>query len=173
MEEEEARGSDIEADLLVTIEEALQGTKKKISFRRSDSPKVETYEVKIPKGVREGQRIRLAGQGQAGGDLYLRVRFAQHPEYRIDGADLIHELSVPAWKAVLGTEAEVTTPDGTVRLKLPPGAQPGQKFRLKGRGLPTGPGTRGDFLVEVHVSLPKSLTDDERSHWEALSRLGH
>lgn len=169
--EEETRGSDIEADLLVTIEEALHGAKKKVSFRRSDNPKVETYEVKIPKGVREGQRIRLAGQGQAGGDLYLRVRFAQHPDYRIEGADLVHELEIPAWKAVLGTEAEVRTPDGSVRLKVPAGTQPGQKFRLKGRGLPTGPSTRGDFYVEVGITLPKTLTAEERAHWEALSRV--
>lgn len=169
--EEETRGSDIEADLLVTIEEALNGAKKKISFRRNDSPKVETYEVRIPKGVREGQRIRLAGQGQAGGDLYLRVRFAQHPEYRIEGADLVYDLEIPPWKAVLGTEAEVTTPDGAVRLKISPGTQSGQKFRLKGRGLPTGATTRGDFFVEIGIKLPRTVTDEERAHWEALARL--
>jgi curved DNA-binding protein len=175
--DEAARGSDIEADLLVTIEEALQGTKKKISFRRNGSPKVETYEVRIPKGVREGQRIRLAGQGEAGarrdlaGDLYLRVRFAQHPDYRIVGNDLISELEVPAWKAVLGCEMDVGTPDGSVRLKVPPGTQPGRKFRLKGRGLPTGPATRGDFLVQVDVTLPATLSDEARKHWEALSQL--
>jgi curved DNA-binding protein len=169
--EEETRSSDIEADLLVTIEEALHGTRKKISFRRNDNPKVETYEVKIPKGVREGQRIRLAGQGTAGGDLYLRVRFAQHPDYRIEGADLIHDLELPVWKAVLGTEVEVATPDGTVRLKLPAGTQRGQKLRLKGRGLPAGGENRGDFYVQVEISLPKTLTPEEREHWEAIGRI--
>jgi curved DNA-binding protein len=169
--EEEPRGSDIEGDLLVTIEEAMNGTRKKISFRRGDSPKVESYEVKIPAGVREGQRIRLAGQGQAGGDLYLRVRFAQHPDYRIEGADLICDLEIPAWKAVLGSDAEVRTPDGNARLKIPPGTQPGQKFRIKGRGLPSGPATRGDFYVQVAVTVPKTITPDERVHWEAIARL--
>ena len=173
---QEERGNDIEADLLVTIEEALEGAKKKISFRRDGSSKVETYEVKIPKGVREGQRIRLAGQGGAGsheglsGDLYLQVRFAQHPDYQIDGHDLIHELELPAWKAVLGTEETVPTPDGAARLKIPAGTQPGRKFRLKGRGLPTAHG-RGDFYVVADVTLPQHVSAEERAHWEAISKL--
>src|SRR5258708_3672274 len=93
-----ARGNDIEADLLVTIEEALHGAKKKISFRRDSHSHVETYEVRIPKGVREGQKIRLAGQGESAGrrgqagDLYLIVRFEKHPDYTIDGSDLIYDL---------------------------------------------------------------------------------
>ncbi len=172
-----ARGSDIEADMLVTLEEALHGARKKISFRREGSSKVETYDVKIPKGVREGQRIRLAGQGQAGaskelsGDLYLRVRFAQHPDYRIEGADLIQEVELPAWKAVLGTELSINTPDGAVRLRVPEGTQPGQQFRLKGRGLPNGPDVRGDLYVKVEITLPKSLTPEQRKAWEELGRV--
>jgi curved DNA-binding protein len=174
---EQSRGDDVEADLLVTIEEALHGAKKKISFRRDGKSKVETYEVKIPKGVREGQKIRLAGQGGEGshasmaGDFYLRVRFAQHPEYDVEGNDLIHELEIPAWQAVLGTEAAVPTPDGPARLKIPAGTQPGRKFRMKGRGLPIGASGRGDFYVLVQVALPEKLTDEERAHWEALSKL--
>lgn len=172
--EEMGRGSDIEADLLVTLEEALHGARKKISFRRDDNARVETFEVKIPKGVREGQRIRLAGQGGAGGrpgtegDLFLRVRFAQHPDYRIEGADLIHELELPAWDLVLGTEVNVPTPDGSVRLKIPAGTQPGRKFRVKGRGAPSGPEARGDFFIQVGISIPETTSDDERRHWEAL-----
>lgn len=172
-----AKGGDVEADLLVTLEEGLHGAKKKISFRREGSSKVETYEVRIPKGVREGQQIRLAGQGQAGsrkdlaGDLYLRVKFAQHPDYRIDGTDLVADLELPAWKAVLGTEENVATPDGPVRLRIPPGTQPGQKFRLKGRGLPTGPETRGDLYVKAEVILPKQPSEAEMKVWEQLKGL--
>lgn len=167
----------MEADLLVTIEEALHGSKKKISLRRNGSSKVGTYEVRIPKGVREGQRIRLAGQGDAGsaaglaGDLYLRVRFAQHPDYQIDGGDLVHELEILAPSAVLGMDATVPTPDGPARLKIPPGTQPGRRFRLKGRGLPTGPNTRGDFYVVTEVVLPTDLSAEARKHWEALAKL--
>jgi curved DNA-binding protein len=176
-EQPETRGGDIEADLMVTLEEALHGTRKKISFRRQDSPKAETYEVKIPKGVREGQRIRLAGQGSVGtrkelsGDLYLVVRLAQHPDYRVDGDDLVHELELFPWQAVLGTEVNVPTPDGPVRLKIPPGTQNGQKLRLRGRGLVTGPDKRGDFYVQIEIVVPKAVTDEARAHWEALARL--
>ena len=174
--QEEMRGEDIEADLLVTIEEALHGAKKKISFRRSAQAGVETYEVRIPKGVREGQKIRLAGQGESAnhgraGDLYLRVRFARHPDYRIEGSDLVHELEIPAWKAVLGGEASVPTPDGAVRLKIPLGSQPGRRLRLKGRGLPLGKEARGDFYVQVAVSLPQTLSAEERAAWEKIAAL--
>jgi curved DNA-binding protein len=169
-------GVDIEADLLVTIEEALHGAKKKISFRRAEGAKVETYEVAIPRGVRAGQKIRLAGQGGGprgrAGDLYLRVKFAQHPDYRVEGGDLIHELELPVAQAVLGGEFEVPTPDGSVRLKIPPGTQPGRKFRVKGRGLRTGVDTRGDYYVEVQVELPTTLTAEARALWEKLAKLG-
>jgi curved DNA-binding protein len=172
--EEEAGGGDVEADLLVSIEEALHGSKKKISLRRQGSAKAETYEVRIPKGVREGQRIRLAGQGEAGGrgragDLYLRVRFEQHPDYRVEGSDLLAEVEVPVAHLVLGTELHVPTPEGAVKLKIPAGTQPGRKFRLKGRGMPSSATTRGDLYVQVEVVLPATLTAEERAHWEALA----
>ena len=174
-DDEAVRGGDIEADVLVTIEEALHGGKKKISFRRAARAPVETYEVRIPKGVREGQKIRLAGQGQAAGrrgsagDLFLVVRFEKHPDYRIEGADLYYDLPVPAWTAVLGGETHIPTPDGSVLLKVPAGSQPGRKFRLKGRGLPTSATARGDFYAELSVTLPTELTPEERKLWESLA----
>jgi curved DNA-binding protein len=172
-----ARGSDIEADLLVTIEEALHGVKKKISFRRDGRSEVETYELRVPKGVRAGQRIRLAGQGESvgkrgpAGDLFLVVRFEKHPDYTIDGSDLIYDLEVPVWRAVLGDVVSVPTPDGPVRLKIPDCSQADRKFRIKGRGLPTGATTRGDFYVRLVVLLPNDLTPEQRGLWEKLSRL--
>ena len=128
--------------------------------------------------MREGQKIRLAGQGQSGsgkglaGDLYLRVRFAQHPDYRIDGEDLVHELELPAWQAVLGADVTIPTPDGPVRMKIPPGTQTGQKLRLRGRGMPTGPERRGDLYVAVEITVPKTVSPEARAHWEALAKLG-
>lgn len=173
---EPERRSDVEADLLVTIEEALHGAKKSISLRRDGRSAVQTFDVRIPKGVREGQKIRLAGQGEGAGahgagDLYLRVRFERHPDYELEGTDLVYELELPAPRAVLGTEVEVPTPDGSVRLKIPAGSQPGRKFRLKGRGMPTKLGERGDFYVKLEIVLPEAVTADERALWEKLAAI--
>jgi curved DNA-binding protein len=174
------RGQDIESDILVTIEEALHGSTRRISFRRGTTGKLETYTVRIPRGVREGQRIRLAGVGGAGGgggasgDLFLRVRYERHPEFDVDGADLIHEAEVPAWVAVLGGEVSVATPDGRARLKIPAGAQAGQRFRLAGKGLPTTGSTheRGDLFVVLGVVLPSPpFTPEETEAWQRVATL--
>jgi len=170
------RGRDVEADILVTIEEALQGSHREISFQRSDGGKVETYKVRIPAGVREGQRIRLAGQGNPGprggkaGDLYLRVKFAKHPEFRLEDHDLVHEHPLAPWQAVLGCEVSVPTLEGRARLKIPPGTQDGQRFRLKQRGLMKAEKTRGDLYVAIQIEIPKSVTPRERELWQELSR---
>src|SRR5213595_4361993 len=143
------RGSDVEADIMVPLEEALHGATRTVSLRRAGSDKVEQYQVKIPRGVREGQRIRLRGQGEAGagggksGDLFLRVRLAKHPDFSVEGSDLIHEVRIQPWQAVLGSDLLVPTLEGKVRLKSPPGTQGGQRFRLRERGLPGVSGKRG------------------------------
>jgi curved DNA-binding protein len=174
---EAERGSDVEADIMVPLEEALNGATRQVSLRRSGSKKVETYQVKIPRGVREGQRIRLAGQGEAGerggqsGDLFLRVRLARHPDFRVEGSDLVHEDKIFPWQAVLGTEIQVPTLEGDVRLKVPPGTRSGQRFRLKGRGLPGTSGARGDLYVDLQVEVPAKITDQERKLWTELAEL--
>jgi curved DNA-binding protein len=171
------RGSDVEADIMVPLEEALQGAKRTISLRRAGSNKVETYQVKIPRGVREGQRIRLAGQGEAGerggksGDLFLRVRLQRHPDFTVEGSDLIHEVKIAPWHAVLGTTLEVPTLEGNVRLKIPPGTQAGQRLRLRERGLASSAGKRGDLYVDVEIELPKKITERERELWQELAKL--
>jgi len=170
------RGSDVELELPVTIEEALHGGKK--SFNLDRGGRVETVSVNIPRGVRAGQKIRLAGQGGEGigggerGDLFLLVKIGPHVDYRVDGFDLIRAVPLPVWSAVLGGEVEVPTPDGAVKMKIPAGTQPGQKFRLKGRGLPSGKDTRGDLFAEAKVLLPTNLGDGERELWEKLAGRG-
>jgi curved DNA-binding protein len=171
------RGSDVEADIMVTLEEALHGSTRQVSLRRAGSKKTETYQVKIPRGVREGQRIRLAGQGEAGegggksGDLFLRVRLARHPDFSVEGSDLVHEVKIAPWQAVLGDQIIVPTLEGNARLKLPPGTQGGQRFRLRERGLPGVSGQRGDLYVAVQISVPKKLSEREREIWEQLGQL--
>lgn len=171
------RGSDVEADIMVTLEEALHGSKRTVSLRRSSSSKVESYQVKIPRGVHEGQRIRLAGQGEAGagggksGDLFLRVRLARHPDFSVEGSDLIHEVEIAPWDAVLGTELQVPTLESPGRLKIPPGTQVGQRFRLRERGLPHASGSRGDLYVVIGLRVPKKLAERERELWTQLAEL--
>ncbi len=172
------RGQDVEADILVTLEEALRGSTRQISFRRGASGKAQTYTVKIPKGVRQGQRIRLAGQGGAGGaggkagDLFLRIKFERHPEFEVEGDDLICELELPASKLVLGSNAEVQTLDGLARFPIPQGTQSGRKFRFAGRGLPKGDGARGDLYALVTALLPKNPDDKEKELWRQLAAMG-
>lgn len=172
-EEPPQRGEDVEADIMVTLEEAFHGSTRQISFRRGESGKVETYTVKIPKGIREGQKIRLAGQGESGsagkGDLFLRVKFQRHPDFEIEGADLLYDLEVPAWDAVLGCTVHVPTLEGRAKLKLVPGTPSGKKLRLPGMGLPIGGGKRGDLYAVVTITVPTSLDVDEKRLWEQLA----
>src|ERR1051325_426166 len=153
------RGADVEADILVTLEEALHGSTRTVSLRRAGSNKVEKYQVKIPRGVHEGQRIRLAGQGEAGagggksGDLFLRVGLARHPDFTVEGNHLIHEVNLPPWQAALGGELRVPTLEGHALLKIPAGTQGGQRFRLRGHGLPTSGNGRGDLFVDAQIPI--------------------
>ncbi|MGZ4967448.1 MAG: DnaJ C-terminal domain-containing protein [Chthoniobacterales bacterium] len=171
------RGSDVEADIMVPLEEALNGAKRTVSLRRSGSKKVETYQVRIPRGVHEGQRIRLAGQGEAGegggksGDLFLRVRLARHPDFSVEGNDLIYDAELAPWTAVLGTELQVPTLEGKVRMKIPAGTQGGQRFRLRERGMPNASGGRGDLYVVAQIRIPKKITEREREIWSQLAQL--
>ena len=145
-EEEEfaERGRDIEGDIMVTLEEAMRGSVRSVNVRRpaGRSVKTETYQVRIPPGVTEGQKLRVAGRGEAGsgggeaGDLYLRVRLAKHPDFEVEDHNLIYEAELAPWEAVLGAEISVPTLDGRVNIKIPAGTQSGQKLRVRGRGLP-------------------------------------
>ena len=136
-----------------------------------------TIEVNIPAGVRDGSIVRLAGQGGAGangsppGDLYLHINLQPNPTFAIKGEnDLEIELPVAPWEAVLGTNIEVPTIDGRVQLKVPPGAQAGQRMRLRGQGLNKRTGGRGDEYVRLKIVLPKSVGDEEKKLWEELGK---
>jgi curved DNA-binding protein len=138
--------------------------------------KTETYQVRIPPGVTEGQRLRIAGRGEAGmsggasGDLFLRVRLAKHPEFEVEEHNLVHEIGLAPWEAVLGAQIRVPTLETPVSIKVPPGTQNGQRLRVRGRGLPQRGGTRGDLLVAVRLEVPKTTSDKERELWEQLAR---
>lgn len=172
-------GQHLETDLLVTLDEVIHGSTRKLTVQRRDAASgTETYQVKIPPGIREGQRIRLAGKGQTGagggpaGDLYLRVKLARHPDFRVEEGNLHYELELEPWDAVLGTNTMVPTLDGRVNLRIAPGTQNHQRLRLRGLGLPDREGRRGDLLVEVRIEVPESVTPQEKDLWEKLKALG-
>ena len=136
--------------------------------------KPRTLNVKIPKGLKEGQTIRLQGQGSPGfgggqaGDLYLEIGFNPHSLYKVNGHDVSLELPITPWEAALGATIQVPTPAGKVELKIPPGSSSGKRMRLKGRGIPAK--TRGDFYLTLEIVLPEKLTEKEKSMYQALQK---
>jgi curved DNA-binding protein len=173
------RGGDIESDIMVTLGEALHGSTRTISLQRVDpatgQESVQTLRVKIPPGVREGQLIRLGGKGQEGvggaaaGHLYLRVKFAKHPDFRVQGTTLFYDLKLSPWEAVLGATIHIPTLDGTVALKVPPGTTAESEFRLRGKGLPTEDGAPGDLHAIANIQVPEKINDAEKAIWEQLA----
>jgi curved DNA-binding protein len=167
------RGSDQEATIELTLEEAARGGKRKITLADGRD-----YEVNIPPGVKDGQRIRLAGEGGPGagggerGDLFLRVRLKPDPRFRVEGRDLFTDLPVTASEAALGAEVEVPTlAGGTARVKVPAGSSCGRTLRLKGEGMPGPRGQKGDLYASVKIEVPKRLTSEERELFERLAEV--
>ena len=172
------RGRDIEQPVEVTLEEAFSGTTRLIQMSDA-SGKPHRLEARIPPGVNEGSRVRLAGQGAPGvgrgpaGDLYLIIRISPHHLFERRGDDLHLKLSVPLTTAMLGGELQVPTLNGRVVLKIPPETQNGKVFRLKGKGMSRlgEPNGRGDLYAEVKVVLPQQLSAKERELFQELASL--
>ncbi|HTK28135.1 MAG TPA: DnaJ C-terminal domain-containing protein [Vicinamibacterales bacterium] len=172
-------GRDVEQAIELGLEDAFQGATRRLSIKHDGHAR--TVDVRIPAGVGEGSRVRIPGEGEPGaggasaGDLYLRIRLVPHPRFERKGRDLYTRVSVPLTTAVLGGEAEVATMGGgkPLRLKIPTGTQNGQVFRLKGHGMPAvgKPEEHGDLYATVDVQLPRSLTSEQRTHFEALRKL--
>jgi curved DNA-binding protein len=160
-------GQDVEYEFEIALPEAYKGLEQQIEVKEQ-SGKLRRLAVKIPAGVKDGQRIRLAGQGGPGtggapsGDLYLRVRVKPHPLYQRDGDDLRMELPVSLHEALLGAEVTVPTLKGRVSLRIPPETQNGRTIRLAGQGMPRTSGGSGDLFVTVKVVLPTKLTDEDK-----------
>jgi curved DNA-binding protein len=161
-DDEESR--DIEGDILVTLEEARRGSVRTVTVRHEN--RTDSHQVKIPAGITEGQKLRIAGRGEGGGDLYLRVRLAKHPDFDVDGHNLVHELELAPWEAALGAEISVPTLDGKVNIKIPAGTASGQKLRVRGRGL----GKDGDLIVVTKIVVPAKISDAQKKLWEQLAR---
>lgn len=174
-----ARGQDHHAKLLVDVMDSINGSTRAIHLQLPEldaaghvRARQRTLNVKIPKGIRAGQQIRLSGQGDPGrgnappGDLYLEVEFKPDPVYRVDGGNLYMDLPIAPWEAALGASVQVPTPAGRVDLKIPAGAEGGSKLRLRGRGLPGK--QAGDLYAVLRIVLPKADTPAARAAWEQL-----
>jgi curved DNA-binding protein len=173
------RGEDHHARVLVDLEDSFNGATRPISLRMPGltedghvTTRDRTLSVRIPRGIRPGQQIRLAGQGGPGlggggsGDLYLEVEFRDHPLYSVDGGDIYLHLPVAPWEAALGANVKVPTPSGNIDLKIPPNSRQGSKLRLKGRGL-TGK-QPGDMYVVLQVTLPPADSDAARALYKQM-----
>jgi len=178
---EHATGSDHHAKVQIDLKDSYQGAHRSISLRvpQMDASGHLTMqdrqlEVNIPKGIRAGQHLRLAGQGNPGhgggpaGDLYLEIEFAPHPHFRIDGRDVYFDVPVSPWEAALGASVAVLTPDGSAQLTLPSGSSPGRKLRLKGKGIPGAP--PGDLYAVLSIALPPADTAPAQDAYREMAK---
>lgn len=168
---------DQQANIELSLLDAFTGGEHTLQLRDPEQGTTKQYTVKIPPGVRSGQRIRLAGQGGRGrggtGDLYLVVRLRPTDGFRFEGEDVYTALAVAPWEAALGTSVTLHTLDGPVRVKVPPGSSSGRKIRLKGKGYPRPDGTRSDLYAEIRIEVPGELGEEERKlveRWAEVSR---
>jgi curved DNA-binding protein len=178
-------GNDHHAKILIDLEDAMKGATRSVSLRVPEvdggghvTTKERVLKINIPKGIKQGQHIRLTGQGNPGigqgkpGDLYLEIEFNSHSIYRVDGRDVYLDLPVAPWEAVLGANVKVPTPGGLVDLKIKPGSANGSKMRLKGRGIPAGSSNNsaGDLYVILQIALPPANTDAEKAAYEKMKQ---
>ena len=151
---------------------------KKISIRTVEG-KLKTFTVSIPKGIRNGEKIRLIGQGKKGknggknGDLFIKINIKDDHKFRLQGCDIYTDLLLTPWEAALGTRANVETIDDETKVYIPQGIQSGEKIRIPGKGYQEGNGQRGDLIAEVKVMVPKQLTKEEKTMFEKLNEISN
>lgn len=171
-------GEDLESKIDITLEEAFYGTEKKLAFRTING-QMKSMSVKIPKGIRNNEKVRIAGQGKPGknggqsGDLYIKVEIIKNDLYETHGSDIIMSLNLSPWEAALGCKVSVKNIDSSILVNVPAGIQSGEKLRIADSGFWNGQGGRGDLLLTVQVMVPKQLSDSERLLFEKLSTVSH
>ena len=170
------KGENIDTEIKVSILDAFYGVKKKITLRALDG-KMKTFEVKIPAGIRNGEKIRLVGQGKPGenggkaGDLLIKINIENDSKYKLNGIDLFTTLYLTPWEAALGTKVNIFSIDEEVSLYIPQGMQSGEKVRINGKGYHDGKAGRGDLIAEVQIMIPKELTQEERELFNKLKEI--
>ena len=170
------KGENIETEIDVSIEEAFYGQNKKISLRTQNG-KMKTFTIKIPSGIRNGEKIRLLGQGKKGenggknGDLLIKINIKNDKKFALRGIDLYTDLCITPWEAVLGTKVSIEAIGETIFLHIPQGIQSGEKVKIQGKGYKDGKGGRGELIANVKIMIPKVLTKEEMKIFEKLNQI--
>ena len=169
-------GENVETEIDLNIEETFYGCNKKISLRTTNG-KLKTFDVKIPAGIRNNEKIRLIGQGKKGtnggknGDLFIKINIEDNRKFKLRGIDLYTDLCLTPWEAALGTKAKINAIDDTASVYIPQGIASGEKVRIQGKGYKDGKGGRGDLIAEVKIMVPKELTEEEKNLYTKLSEI--
>ena len=172
------KGENVETQINTTIQEAFYGLDKKISIRNVEG-NAKTLTVTIPEGIRDGEKIRLIGQGKEGknggksGDLFIKINIENDKKFKLQGCDLYTDLLLTPWEAALGTRANLETIDDETNVYIPQGIQSGERIRIPGKGYKMGNGQRGDLIAEVKVMVPKRLTNEEKTMFEKLNQISN
>lgn len=171
-----SKGDNVETQIDVGIKQAFYGTNKKISLRTVNG-KMTTFDVKIPAGIRNGEKIRLIGQGKQGqnggknGDLFIKVNIENSNLYKLHGYDIYTDLLITPWEAVLGTKAQIETIDGESKIYVPQGVVSGEKIKIPAKGYKDGKGGRGDLIAQVKIVVPKNPSEEEIEMYEKLKNI--
>ena len=177
-EKEPLKGENIETEIKVSLEDAFYGLEKKISLRTVEG-KMKTFSVKIPEGIRNGEKIRLIGQGKKGinggknGDLLIKIDIEDNKVFKLYGCDLCTDLKLTPWEAALGTRIDLKTIDGETKIYIPQGVQSGEKIKIPSKGYKDGKGGRGDLVAEIKIMVPKKLELDEKEMFEKLQEMSN
>ena len=172
------KGENIETEIDVSIEEAYYGRQKKISLRAMDG-KMKNFGVKIPAGIRNGEKIRLIGQGKAGenggksGDLFIKVHIEDNSKFQLKGYDIYTDVLLTPWEAVLGAKVTVASIEDEASIYLPQGIESGEKVKIPGKGYKDGKGGRGDLVAQVKIVVPKQIGEEEKALYEKLKEISN
>lgn len=170
------QGEDVETEIQISIEDAFYGKTKKI-YLRTTQGKMKSFDVKIPEGIRDGEKIRILGQGKPGengaknGDLLIRIKIIDNDKYKLIGADIYEHIYISPWEAVLGAKVEAKTIEEPVSVYIPKGVQTGEFIRIKGKGYKDGKGSRGDLILEVKIMIQKNITDEEKELYKKMKKI--
>lgn len=170
------KGENVETEIKVKIEDAFYGLTKKISLRTVEG-KMKTFTVSIPAGIRDGEKIRLIGQGKTGinggknGDLFIKINIENDSKFKLKGYDLYTDLCLTPWEAALGTRVKIDSIDDETQVYIPQGIQSGEIVKIQSKGYKNGQGGRGDLIVEVKIMVPKQLTNEEKKLFEKLDEI--